>query len=609
MSYFCNAIAINMKRILIYTLLVFFAISCNNESFPLNEEHNGKIEVKIGQSININSRTSIDDDGHSAVWSKGDKIAIWAVNEEGNFDLEAETFSLINFTQTFDRAIFTASITPLQGSNYTYYASYPIPKSVSGTKATYTLASEQVGSSFSGENDIMVATPTQAVSLTSSEIVDIDFRFLHKMHALRITLPNDGKLDGNPIDRIEFSFPTEVVGDVIIDAADPTAPVALTNASRKLTITIPEGYKAGGYIWAAIFPTQISGDITYRVFAGEFVSKYHTISLNKTVQPSHISPMSIPIPDILKTTITIDITDNYLGEQFNTLTITDTESNTSKTLTANSKNSYNIYINGEITAEQLEGKVYNLRYESNHAIVENSITLSNITPYEQNKFTTVVPYLLFEDFTSIHTNFEKDDQRVESLMSADGMLLNDYMNVRGWNAAHVKGVAGQSLRVNVRHQSTMGVTRSNGRLDTPALKALKPNVSVKLLVQFDMGAYVDSGYGSNNNVFCMAGTHSQSEDSPINGVVNTKAFGNVSNDTSRVAGQFSSLCLTTSNIANSYTNDSFGATFPTYSFTATGCTSATRLCWIPCCNQSTWITSNNAHYYLYFDNIRVSIAQ
>ena len=122
-----------------------------------------------------------------------------------------------------------------------------------------------------------------------------------------------------------------------------------------------------------------------------------------------------------------------------------------------------------------------------------------------------------------------------------------------------------------------------------------------------MGAYVNSGYSSNNNVFCMAGIHSQAEDSPIGGVVTTKAFGNVDNDNSRVSGEFSSLCLTTGNIANNYTNNSFDATFPTYSFTATNCTAATRICWIPCCNQSEWRTPKNAHYYLYIDNIRVSI--
>ena len=598
-----------MKKLFTSLMLALCLCACSvdMEVTPPDVAPNKKIEVSIGQTLNIKSRTTIGDDGHSAEWSKEDKIAIWAEGSQGDFALNAETFFLYRYVSGLDNVIFTAFIDPMPSDSYTYYAAYPIPNSVDGTKATYTIPAVQQGDNFVGSADIMVATPVTAPELAEGVVSNLDLRFTHKMHALRITLPGEGKLDDMPIDRIEFMFPTEVVGDVIVDAANPDAHVALTNASRNLTVTIPNGYKAGGYIWATIFPTQISGDIKYRVHAGEYISEYHTISLDKTLQASHITPMSIPIPNLLKTTITIDITDNYLGEQFNTLTITDTESNTSKTFAANSQNVYDIYISGEISADEYKGRVYNLRYESDNAIVENSITLSNFTPYKQNKYATVVPYLLFEDFTSIHTNFEKDDERAASIMSADGMLLNDYMSVSGWNAAHVKGVAGQSVCVNVRHQSTLGVTRSNGRLDTPSIKALKPNANVKLLVQFDMGAYVNSGYSSNNNVFCMAGIHSQAEDSPIGGVVTTKAFGNVDNDNSRVSGQFSTLCLTTPNIANSYTNNSFDATFPTYSFTAANCTAATRLCWIPCCSQSTWMSSNNAHYYLYIDNIRVSI--
>ena len=183
------------------------------------------------------------------------------------------------------------------------------------------------------------------------------------------------------------------------------------------------------------------------------------------------------------------------------------------------------------------------------------------------------------------------------------------MYVSGWNGAHIKGVAGQSVRINVRHQSTMGVTRSNGRLDSPSIKNLKSGANVKLKVEFDMGAYVNSGYSSKNGVFCVAGIHSNAESTILNGVVETTVLSSVSNDAGRVAGEFSSVCLQTGNLSNNYNNDSFGSTFPTYSYTANNCSSATRLCWFPCSEQNNWTSVTNAHYYLYIDNVRVSIAQ
>ena len=257
------------------------------------------------------------------------------------------------------------------------------------------------------------------------------------------------------------------------------------------------------------------------------------------------------------------------------------------------------------------GKTFRAVMESASAIVEQKFVMpTTILQYEMTYVTPItVPYLFEEDFTSIHTNFEKDDSRVANLMEANGMLLNNYMSVSGWNAAHVKGVAGQSVRVNVRHQSTFGVTRSNGRLDSPAMKRLKSGANVKLKVTFDMGGYADSGYGGDNGIFCMAGVHTNSEDSAINGVVSTATFGNVSDDASRVASQFATLGLQTGEINATHGSNGFSSSFPTYSYTVSGCTASTRLCWIPCCVQSEWIQANNAHYYIYIDNIKVSIVK
>ena len=459
----------------------------------------------------------------------------------------------------------------------------------------------------------MVAAPINAEGISADKVNSLALDFQHKMHTLKLTIAENTLQD--KVDKLVFTFPSEVTGKVTVDASNPDATPILESASRTLSIDCGEGITNGETAWGVIFPQTISGEVSYYAVSttGE-LTQTRTFTLDKECKEGHITPLQLTLPaPIPPTVLRFRIGTNNLGEAVQKISLINSNGVTVATFANNSSNVFDwvengLYENG--TLKNYAGKTFTIRYESAHAIVENSVQIpSSLTKQGVNNITINVPYLFYEDFTNIHTSFEKDDARVANLMEADGMLLNNYMYVSGWNGAHIKGVAGQSVRVNVRHQSTMGATRSNGRLDSPSIKALKSGASVKLKVEFDMGAYVNSGYSSNNGVFCIAGIHNNNESNALSGVVSTSAFSNVSGDVSRVSGEFSSVCLQTSNLSASYNNDSFNSSFPTYSFTANNCSSATRLCWIPCCEQSTYVTSNNAHYYLYIDNVRVSIAQ
>lgn len=601
MSYFCCAIAISMKRFSIYTLLTLLAVSCTS-SFTEVENGSDMIEVFFGQSTTIGSRTSIADDG-AASWSKTDKIALWAAKSDGTFALANQTFSLHHYSTTYDRAVFSSKIpNTLTEQSYTYYATYPVPNSVDGNIARFNLPATQNGSRELGSRDIMVARPETGAALVEDEYLNLDLGFTHKMHTLRMQL-QDTQLNGVDIDKIIIEFPTAVVGDVFVDVTDPNAAPTYRNALNYMTILVPEGYTAGDYIWATIFPTTLSGDIAYRVCAGEYTSKTRTISLNKEAQPQRVTPMSMPIPEPI-TAVYIAVTDSSnLGEEFHTITIMDANGNTLSTFTRNALDEYYLPENVTITS----GQALTIGYESENAYVTAKVTAPTIQTGKTHRIESVVPYLLFEDGSGIHTSAEKGDARGNTVSGGvEGTSLDSNMNTAGWSAARFKLVAGQSMRVNVRHESTLGVTRYTGRLDSPAISGIKAGKSVKLQIWFDMGSYANSGYDSNNGVFCMAGVHSNS--GTPNGVQSRKAFGNVGDDVSRVSGQFSTVYLQSDHLTN-YTNDSFNTTFPTFTYTATGCTSSTRFCWIPCCVQSTWGSATQAHYYIYLDNIKVKIVK
>ena len=587
-------------------------VGCAKSADEGNSVEVAKTELSIGLPINL-SRTAIDESG-KASWTEGDTFSLWAENRTGGYSLNGANFTMMYYWHSLQSAVFTSQANALNEGEFTYYAVAPVPESYANNIANFTIPAAQQGDSFNGAYDVMVATPCQGEAILADKVNELALDFHHKMHTLKLTIPQGKNPFSEAISQIVFSFPTKVVGGASVSILDPASKATLNPTGNTLTINTPSGFNVGDVAWGVILPVAISGEVSYyAVSASGQLTNNRTFTLNKECKEGHITPLQITIPDpISPTVLRFAIGKNNLGEAVQKVTIIDHNGSVVKTFTGNSSQydliEYALFNNG--TFKNYAGKTFTVRFESAHAIVETKVQIpSSLSKQGVNTINLDVPYLFYEDFTNIHTSFEKDDERVSNLMKADGMLLNNYMYVSGWNGAHIKGVAGKSVRVNVRHQSTGGSTRSNGRLDSPSMKNLKSGANVKLKVEFDMGAYVNSGYSSKNGVFCVAGIHSNDESAVLNGVVETTVLSSVSNDAGRVAGEFSSVCLQTGNLSNNYNNDSFGSTFPTYSYTANNCSSATRLCWFPCSEQNNWTSVTNAHYYLYIDNVRVSIAQ
>ena len=112
----------------------------------------------------------------------------------------------------------------------------------------------------------MVARPTTGAALTEDEDLNLNLGFTHKMHTLRLQL-QDTKLNGVDIDQVILEFPTNVVGDVMVDITNPDAAPTIKNALSDITVLVPNNYTAGDYLWATIFPANLSGEISYRVCA------------------------------------------------------------------------------------------------------------------------------------------------------------------------------------------------------------------------------------------------------------------------------------------------------------------------------------------------------
>ena len=609
-----DLIGLIMRKIYFVAALATLSLLCGcsqNIEGVDSETVAAKSKLSIGLPIGI-SRTAMSDEG-KASWVEGDTFALWAENRTGGFNINGADFTMMYYWHSFSSAVFTSYANTLAEGDYTYYAVSPKPVSINNRKATFVLPAEQQGDAVNGAHDFMVATPVTAKALSNEKVNNLALEFNHKTHLLKLVIPQNGNPLSDPIKKVVFTFPTIVTGNITIDATTPTAVPTISNGSKQLIVNIPQGFDEGETAWARIAEGNISGAVTYYAVStiGERTNN-RTFNLSKMCEGGHITPLSLTIPSpIAPTILRFKVGKNYLGEAVQKVSIYDYNGALVQSFAANSSNTYDIVQHGiyeEGKFQTYAGQTFTVRFESQSAIVERKVTIpSTIAKNEVNTLATIdVPYLFYEDFAGVK-DFEKDDARVDNLMSVYGTLFSTA--VSGWNGAHIRGVKGKSVRVNVRHQSTLGATRTNGRLDSPAMKGIKAGANVKLKVEFDMGAYANSGYGKNNDIFCMAGTHTSSEGSTLDGKLTTTVAGTEINDYNRIPGMFGSHCLTTGYLGNNYNNDSFGSTFPTYSFTASGCTSATRLCWIPCCVQKEWVTANNAHYYIYIDNIRVSIVQ
>jgi hypothetical protein len=321
--------------------------------------------------------------------------------------------------------------------------------------------------------------------------------------------------------------------------------------------------------------------------------------------------MSIPVPEPEPaTTFIIEVPENNLGEEFNTLTILDSNGNTIKSFTPRANNIYSWVINGEIDAAVYADKTFTFRYDSNHAIVEDKVVFSNFVAYDYNNYTSKVPYLLFEDFSCITTESESygNNDYAGSDRDQPGNSLDGIMCTPGWNAARY-WTTGSCIRINARSQATkilmLFASQHYGRLDTPQLKNLKSGADVKIKVTFDAGGYIhtESSF-STSGVHVALATHTNAAN-PIDGIpVGTSGLGQ---NYSTTLNDFGTTHYTFQNLTD-FGENAFGSSFPTFSTNIASATAATRLCFYPiieCDNNKT----GNAEGNVYIDNIRVSIVK
>lgn len=606
-----------MKRFyLVLTLaLAIVVVGCSKQenNDVVADVPNTTLSVGLPTTL---SRPSIDDAGR-ARWVEGDTFALWAANSAGQIAIDAAKFAMYYYWLSYDYTVFTSDGVPaLAEGEYTYYATAPMPDSSANLQANYTLPVEQTSDVFNSKLDIMVATPVSAEAITAENRVNcLDLDFSHKMHILKVNIAEN--LLGVPVASLQFTFPTNVTGTVTVDATNPTAAAILSNGTTALNLNLSNPIDVGnGAAWGVIFPTTVEGDVKVTAIGSDGrKSKEKVINIAKNYAEGHITPLSFSVP-VVRPTLRFSMGTNYLGEPIQKMTIAD-HTGASVTFDANDQNRYDYTIDGDFADsvfDHYESQTFTATFESKNAIVSTTFVMPAELTSGMNVIPAIdVPYLLFEDFSCIHTAGESygDNSQASDERKQPGVSLDSYMSHTGWNAARFLLGVGTCPRINVRSQMVKIImsfaSKHHGRLDTPPLTGLKAGAKVNLCVQFDAGGYEYEG--ASGEIMSISLASHTNLSNPIDGIptgisgVSLNPIG--LKEYSTTLSDFGTTYYVAS-MSSQYNNNSFGSTFPTHTATVNAATNSTRLVFYP--TTSIELGSiDNSECAIYIDNIKVSI--
>lgn len=604
-----------LKRLYFLGVFSLFAASCAQEvAEEIPAQPQQLAEVSFAMPVEA-SRTMVDAEGNTR-WVVGDKLALWAANSDGEFVAEGAQFMLRHFSGTYTKAYFAGNIAQQEPGTYTYYMCSPMPASTSGTSVTYNVPAQQSGK-YESIYDIMVARTLEADAITSPYQVELNTSFIHQMHALKITIPEGRnsfvEKSSSKFYSLEITFPTPVVGDITFDVTQPDAKPTYTNTTNVITVSSEEGFDAGSEIWVFVLPGTVDGDVSYHVRGERRRSNIATYGLSREFKRGSITPIKMHIPEIypLYTALHFTIGHEYLGEPFNFFDVYNAKGDLMGTFQRNEENKYTIDYEGEFDADQYDNTSWRVVFDSKHAVVETSINIGNLTDYTEHTCRMDVPYLFAEDFSAVPTWTDKHDNpgTGESDLYV-GITELSGQNLPGWWGTRI-GMQNGAVRICGRYQHVLlAGAFYKGRLYTPLISGLKDGASPQLRISYN---YSNSISESKPNVF-----GSKPNASPLLyfGLDQQKDGEVVNYDDTGAASIITSggyMDRAPSSLAIKYIN---GEALPTSGGSYTSITNTKSMLVNNVTNQCrfAWIVSSannksncNGNYWLYIDNIKVSI--
>ena len=620
--YFCHSygliLIMEYRNIYFVLLSVFMLFSCSERSIETVKDGSITVGFSVTEPL---TKPIISQDGLSSVWCEGDRLALWAVNPSGNFILNNVQFSVYGFSDF--SALFTATLSQeMPEERYTYYGCSPLPVSAEGTDVVFNIPEVQDGR-LSGGADIIVCSPTPGGPLRSIEDGNngtaLNLYMNHLLHQFRFFVPEGSSLGTDSIQRVEILFPYNVTGNYSLDVTAPDTPGILSEGGNSIVLeltdalTVSEG-DSYNYACAGLFPSTrdftSSDSLFVTAYTAEKMFKAEPISVEgRFFAAGHSTPVRLSLSEsVISAKVTLYVGSNYIGEALTDVYIKEGE----ELLLSYSHNDSEFYENFQFDCEYtgseqvaqfdricdaVSGGRATVVFETANTVSVLPIPASALSLSGKMAAISLgdVPYLLYEDFSGAASYSKDDDYTTGNERNWTGYLLDGYMADNGWNAARFALYEGVNIRLNSRYQSGAWVVeRLSGRLDTPAMSRIKEGSSVNVVFEYDYSIVVPAGLNvddsRNKMAFYILGTHTSSQDSPIDGVY---------------VGDMASSC---SVVYESERHSSGNAAQMTHKVhDVNGCTSATRFVFMMGTDRNTKHIASNSQYYLYLDNIKIYI--
>ncbi len=594
-----------LKDLLRIALISVSVASCGKENYKpfVPESSDSPVEVALVMGNSHMTRTTYDAGHKRFVWMPGDEIAVWAKNQAGAYSLDGQKFSLLARGLGNAEAYFTATLTaPMDEGTYSYYMTYPLPESVNGTTAEFNVPEVQDGVASDGVG-IIVAEPVTGPELSpveeASPIIPenvLNVKMKHLLHFLRFYIPEGYNVLGEPVSRIEFTMPQAIAGKVAVDVTDAstaTLSEGVNGMTLELETPIDESADGTETAVAGIFPPRnaySAGDqMSVLIYSENKWASLNPMPLEgRTFAAGHLTSVPLrPVEAKQLYKLRFTLASNNLGEDPYNIKISLPEGvnwpgSASNVLGFDGTHSGLIKVGDTFVMETkdeaafrtLSSQALTVSYESESALVTESLALGDLTSVSNAACSLNCPYLFFEDFSSVES-FSSNDKY--SWSSAGSKSPQSFLS--GWSAARAGAQAGIAIRIACRRET--GLANYPARADSPFLNGLKNGKTVDLSVDYDysMGR---------------AGTPEISQ---------TVYFGYITTDKNLESGDDTGTFPVTFDIketTGSYTNINHTA-----DATLTGVKAPLRLSWrtVP---ETNWGANNNT-CWLYIDNIKVKI--
>ena len=602
-------------------------------------------EVTVGISTSgAQTKTTMLSNGLSAVWEAGDQLAVWAKGSAGSYVLSNQIFETYGIDDR--RGFFTSTLSSeMPQDTYTYYCCYPAPVSVDGSTATFNIPSTQDGKATGGA-DIMIATPVQHGPLKPladpEDHSNMCMSMNRMMHQFRFYIPENNTVIGDEqITKIVLTFPRNVVGNTTLDLSNPDAVATLSeseSASSQITLQLSEPLtkataNSANFACAVMNPVSFAeGEkVQVKAYTSNMIAQVDPIDLcARNFQAGHSTPVQLKVKAITDYPyqISFKLTTNNLGEKPNIITLAAPKSCVWEGYNSNVytyapgrpielNETFTIRFESETAYRAFSNQNISVTYDSDNTITYQTVTVANLSSVNSTTVSLNVPYLFYQDFSSIpsfndgHDNpgtglFGGSDSGYKSIYS----LGSKTSVLSGWYGTRIGGESGKAVRICCRYENVLSVGAFyKGRLYTPFLSNIKDGKDVKIAVSFRYGSnHKNAKKGKSVMYF---GINTQTEitnpdviegDSIIDGAAGL--LGGSGYASSNVTS-LSPLAVGPETLATS--SGSYTSFEGTKDVIINKVDNGMRLAWVVTTNETR--SNNNANFWLYIDDIKVQITK